>query len=212
MTTPLNITWLQEHQMPISAAFAAQSLRTGGTVADYIRDHLGYRLELTSAQAVLVQSDTLPRQNGASAVDIGQAREWNLTLRLRLVNRGFSAPVNRRVWGIHLIDQFNGVQSALAEPSVAPDWRLFYPVIPGDPLRATLEHVATLSATVSNVTAARYRLGFSLVDPLAATEHSDAARSETAARHSVRFTNAEWISGVNVVGSIEMSEYLGIDS
>ena len=204
MTTPLNVSWLQEHRMPISSAFAAESLAKNGTVADYIREHLGYRLELTSAQAAIAQSDTAPRRNGVSAVDIGEARECNLTLRLRLVNRGFSAPVNRRVWAIHLIDQSNGVRSAFAEPSVAPDWRLLYPASPGDPLGATLEHVATLSATVSNVTAARYRLGFSLVDPLAATERSDAARSETAARHGVRFTNTEWMSGVNVVGSIEI--------
>lgn len=195
MSTPLNLSWLQKHQMPISSAFAAQSSRTGGTVADYIREHLGYRLELTTAQAITTQDITV-LHSGVGSID--QAYEWKLTLRLQLVNRGFSAPVNHRVWAVHLLDLATNrtVCRALAEPSVAPDWRSFYPVIPGDPLRTTLYHVATLAVTLPNVTAASYWLGFSLVDPLAV--HSGVAR------HAVRFTNTEWMDGANVVGSIGM--------
>ncbi len=191
MSTPLNLTWLQEHQMPISSAFATQSRKNGGTIADYIREHLGYRLELTAAQATIAQSNT-------GAMD--HVHEWKVMLRLQLLNRGFSAPINHRVWAVHLLDPATNrtIVRARADPSMVPDWRSFYPVIPGDPLRATLEHSATLTAVLPNVTAARYWLGFSLADPLAVKVHS------VAARHAVRFTNTEWMDGVNVVGSIGM--------
>ena len=179
--------------MPITSAFATASAQSGGTVADYIREHLGYRLELTTAQASIVRTDTAQR---------GGLSHWNITLRLQLTNRGFSAPVNRRVWVLHLLDLTTNqsIGHALAEPSLAPDWRVFYPTIPGDPLRTTTEHIATLNATMSNVNPGRYWLGFSLVDPLAVKGHS----SETEAKHAVRFTNTAWMSGVNVVGCIEM--------
>jgi hypothetical protein len=139
MQTPLNVSWLQERQLPITSAFAARSSKTGGTVAEYIREHLGYRLELVSARVEWRSSSAI-----AGAID--------LSLSLALTNNGFAAPVNARLWTVLLLDVVSHapVVNASLDPSAAQDWRTFYPVVPGDPLCMSLTHSVTLGAAYTS--------------------------------------------------------------
>lgn len=49
MQERLDGAWLREQRLPITKAYEADSNRTNGTIYEYIRDHLGYRLELSEA-------------------------------------------------------------------------------------------------------------------------------------------------------------------
>lgn len=195
METALNATWLLERQLPITAAFAARSAQTGGTVADYIRQHLGYRLELISAEV-----DCSWRKAPGGGLDI------SLSLSMSLTNNGFAAPVNTRVWAVHLLEATTATSTVAAnatvDASAAPDWRTFYPVIPGDPLRSALRHTVKLADIQLHVPkAGAYQVGFSLQDPL----QRPAGAGDSTGKHSVRFTNAEtWVAGINVLGSITL--------
>jgi hypothetical protein len=193
--TPLDVHFIREEQLPITDAYANESANRNGTIYEYIRDHLGFRLELQSATAAV-------ERNGSRAV---------IRLDLVMQNHGMGAPVNARDWTIALLS--SGVttnQSRVvwqSEPSAmvsaGTDWRLLYPHVPGDPLRAPVSHRIALAARLpaSHVPpGSSLEVGVSLLDPLAITGPGGA---DAAMAMAVRFTNPRrWVRGVNVLGSL----------
>jgi hypothetical protein len=144
MVTPLNMSVVDAHRLPMSPSYRAAVAATGdaATIYDYIRDHLGYRLEFSAPpSASLVGGDgdggsgTAPRQ---------------LLVQGSVSNFGFSAPVNPRpvlltlqraaganatvVWSVAV-----GSDDS-AGAAAAPDPRTWQPHAPADPRRATLNH------------------------------------------------------------------------
>ena len=187
MQTRLNVSWLRQHQLPITDAFAAASEQTDGTVYTYIREHLGYRLELDSA---------IIRAPGAAGAPFA--------IELALYNRGFSAPVNARTWCIALLDpkthavawRSESLRAVFTSGAERPaDWRLLHPVHPGDPLRTPVLHSISITA-VNPPPTGSFAVGFQLADPLA-KGHADEATT-------VRFTNSKWVSGWNVIGEVAL--------
>jgi hypothetical protein len=84
--------------LPHSPAYPVYST----SYLQYLADHLGYRLELTSAST-------------PSSVTAGGALQVNVTL----VNRGFAAPVNPRSVLVVLVPASNGTAAAIATGTAA---------------------------------------------------------------------------------------------
>ncbi|MGB0427669.1 MAG: DUF4832 domain-containing protein [Flavobacteriales bacterium] len=97
---------LQDFRMPISANYFENE--TGNpidrTAYDYIRDHLGYRLELQSTSMTV---------NGS-----------NVSFNTNIINRGFAAPQNKRTLYIVLLDANNDV---IQYQATNTDWRDWQP-------------------------------------------------------------------------------------
>jgi hypothetical protein len=182
----LDVSYLKEQRLPITEAFEAESNRTNGTVYDYIREHLGYRLELSTATARISKANAA----GADSVRAG--------VTISISNRGFAAPVNSRNWTLALLDQA-GVAVWRCEAQATSDWRLLQPWVPGDPLRTPLIHTVALTAQCPGgaQSGKDYRLALALLDPLA---REKGERDEDAAVHAVRFVNTRWVRGWNVLG------------
>lgn len=180
--TPLNVDFVRANRMPITDAYAAAALTEHKTVYHYIRDHLGYRLELHSVD-IEVDADLGidgSDSDGAPAIATdanGDARQMQataasatptLSVTLRLNNRGFSAPINRRSMEFVLIKVNNGAGGAggasftgnptgtigdvvwSGRPTNAAtgkeaDWRDWQPHTPGDPLFVQCNHTIMLS-------------------------------------------------------------------
>lgn len=129
--TTLNTTRLAADRLPISSAYASAP----HTEFEYIRDHLGYRLELEVAE--------FPGSVGA-----GTDFEFTSTL----LNWGFAAPINPRPVQLVLLSQPN---TASQQPRAAhivwrseslADVREWQPYEPGDPTFSPLRH--TFKGTV----------------------------------------------------------------
>eukprot|EP00040_Diaphanoeca_grandis_P035361 m.222177 g.222177 ORF g.222177 m.222177 type:complete len:689 (-) comp33365_c0_seq1:650-2716(-) len=116
MNTTLDIARLIEDRLPISPAYAS----TPHSQYEYIRDHLGYRLELQSATYP-------PLFNLTSA---GPQIAWNFSA--SLVNWGFAAPINPRPVLLVLLAVDHKTILWTSETSIA-DVRDWQPFTPGDP-------------------------------------------------------------------------------
>lgn len=192
MREELNTTLLGLYRLPISAGYSS----VPHTGYEYIRDHLGYRLELVEASF----PDRIQGTPGNPFV---------LEFSASLMNYGFAAPVNRRpVWVVLLSSNNQSLawksESSLADPT---DWQ---PFLPGDPTFSVMLHtmggsVKMVPAGAGSVASSSGRLALGLLLP--------DARSTTAA-YSMRFANAqvEYIDleghgTVNVLGTVTLSEH-----
>lgn len=135
MQAPLDIGRLVQDRLPLSMGYALGRNHTG---FEYVRDHLGYRLELQSASfpesvALKTSSDltvTIPRFTAT------------------VVNYGFAAPINPRPVYLALLTpdgsgvlwtgsgwpEVNATTTSLAD---VRDWQ---PFTPGDPTYSPLAH------------------------------------------------------------------------
>jgi hypothetical protein len=197
--TRLNTSFIREQKLPLTDAYANASALRNGTVYEYIRDHLGYRLELDAATVVVEHDD-----------DSNVSGQQTIRVELALHNNGFGAPVNARDWTIAMLSTGAGKGGVVwqSEPgggmiAAGTDWRALYPHIPGDPLRAPLAHNITLAATLpqgSVKAGSTVEVGVALLDPLAV---AGPGGMHSARATAVRFTNARgWADGVNVLGSV----------
>lgn len=194
MQTPLNVDFIRDNRMPITDEYAAAAVKEHKTVYHYIRDHLGYRFQLNSINIAVDSPTTAARDRlegggsrGASAaartVGVGnvgpkgggatpRGTAPTLHVALEFSNRGFAAPINRRLIEFVLI----GVSSNIVTWSAVPtdtatgadaDWRSFQPHSPGDPLFVPSNHTLALTATIpGSVSAGTYHLGLSIREPL----------------------------------------------
>jgi hypothetical protein len=206
MVTPLNLTFIDEHKLPISNAYrtavaSASAAGDGATIYEYIRDHLGYRLEFSTAPTVAL------------------APNRTLSVIASVSNYGFSAFANPRSVLITLQAKA-GVNpnanprsipvlwSTLAGDAHAPvDPRAWQPHVPLDPLRQTLNHSLNTDVQLpaaAALPAGTYLVGVALPDP---------RKGYTCLGCSVRFANlAErtsgqtpfWFGGINVIGSVQL--------
>lgn len=154
------------------------------TQFEYIRDHLGYRLELQ--QAVFPDK-----------VVVG----GKLNVELELVNRGFSTLRNPRKAYVVLIDMAGNVTPF----DTGADPRQWQPFAPGDANYAPLVHQLGISATLpGGIVPGYYQLGLWMPDPYGSI-HLDP-------RYSVRLANRDtpwWINasgeyGINLFGLVEV--------
>eukprot|EP01052_Picozoa_sp_SAG31_P032725 SAG31_NODE_3617_length_4064_cov_41.284741_5_plen_564_part_00 len=184
MKTPLDVDRLRQDRLPISPDYAA----THHSGFEYIRDHLGYRLELQWAQFPAKFERGLP---------------FNFTA--AIVNWGFAAPINPRpVLLVLLSPDLSRIvwrsQSSLAD---VRDWQ---PHLPGDPTYSVLEHTLncydTIPTNLSFDGRASVLVGLYMPDVRAMSPNNSGA----AGAYSIRLANedVDWITVsegvVNVIG------------
>lgn len=183
--TPIYEQYLKEKHMPVSDGYFQK--RNGSTAQrnafDYIRDHLGYRLELQE-----LQIDTIKSQDS-----------YVLELSLKLINRGFATLFNEHPVYFVLVDEQNQVKEFLTDT----DANSFQPYQPGDknytPLTHTIKGKVTLPQTTNNT----YKLGLWIPD--------GSERLQYLHRFAVRCANGDvpwWISpdqryGVNILTTLQ---------
>ena len=180
---------LRKSKMPISNDYFRDSFdnKVARSGFEYIRDHLGYRLELQTA--------TFPRELTAGET---------LFVRLTLINRGFAAPVRKRPVRICLIDLAGNVFPVEVK---GVDPRKWQPFNPGDSAFAPITHTLTGQVPIpADMKAGWYQLGVWLPD-----SHE---RIQLDARYAIRFANRDinwWVTadrkyGINLLGMVKIDE------
>lgn len=137
--TPVTEEFLKENKMPVSDGYFRNQ---DGTPAprnafDYIRDHLGYRIELRE----------LTVEDG--------------NIELSLVNRGFSTLFNEHPVYFVLTDENGKVCHTQLTDANVHDWQ---PYAPADPECTPLTHTVTARLETKDVPAGEYRLGLWIPD------------------------------------------------
>jgi hypothetical protein len=194
MQTPLNLSRIHADRLPISPVYALG--RPSGY--EYLRDHLGYRLEL--------RSTTMPRiltvRQGTTSIQLSFAAA--------LINWGFAPPVSPRPVQLVLMTGGNSTtrnilwrSHSLADPR---DWQ---PYVVGDPTFTPSVHrfrASNLTIPTANLTSgAVLEVGLFLPD----MRMENAVVAGVGAAYSIRLANADtaWVDvpgegGVNVVGEL----------
>lgn len=177
---------LRQHRMPVSDGYFEKKNgeKVKRNMFDYIRDHLGYRIELQSLQ--------LPEK-----LEMGKENMLNLSLR----NRGFAT-----VFGEHnvcfVLISDKGEVVEFPTNANPMDWQ---PFEPKDSTCTSLVHPVDLSLTLpTSLTPGTYKLGLWIPDA------SD--RLMYNPRYAIRCANGDtdwWISedgkyGVNVLTAVEV--------
>ncbi|WP_303012400.1 DUF4874 domain-containing protein [uncultured Bacteroides sp.] len=179
---------LRRYRMPVSDNYFRKTdgTETERNVFDYIRDHLGYRIELQSLQLPVKL-----KKRGENRLD------------LNLVNRGFATVFGEHSVYFVLIDKEGRVTEFLTGTNPS-DWQ---PFRPGDSACTPLVHSASCSLKLPDLLAAgKYGLGLWIPDG------SDRLRYDP--RYAVRCANgnAVWkVSGdgkygINVLTAVEVAE------
>jgi len=188
MQTPLTVDHVREARLPLSDGYFEDGAggATPRTQFEYIRDHLGYRIELQEA--------TLPRA-------VASGGEFRGTI--SLINRGFSTLHNPRPVYLLLIGD-NG-EAATVLGTVA-DPRAWQPFAPDDTEYRPLVHRIDVRAMLPEWLAeGEYRVGLWMPDP------ADTLRYDP--RYAVRVANGGtrwWTDGLgrygaNILGSVRVT-------
>lgn len=137
--TPLTEEFLKENKMPVSDGYFRN--RDGSTAErnafDYIRDHLGYRIEL---QELTVKDGSIE---------------------LSLINRGFSTLFNEHPVYFVLMDEGGNICHTQLTDARVNDWQ---PYRPGDPECTPLTHTVTTKLETKDIAPGNYRLGLWIPD------------------------------------------------
>lgn len=189
ITTPITLAQVNEAKLPVSNGYFqdTQGNEVSRTQFEYIRDHLGYRIELQKA--------LFPREMKATD---------KLDVNIELINRGFSTLHNPRPVYLVLIDD----NRCVAEfPLGEVDPRKWQPYTPGDESYVPLTHVVKASVNVPQGIAPKwYMLGLWMPDAY--------ERIRKDPRYALRVANGDvpwWRDGagqygVNVLGSVRVTE------
>lgn len=201
MRTPLNLTRIYFDKLPISPEYA----KGAPTGYEYVRDHLGYRLELQHA----TWPDTLRIvQDEAGG---GGAAALNFTA--GVVNWGFAAPINPRPVQLVILNEAKSAILWRSESMADP--RSWQPYIPGSPFYTPIHHTIggkqPLKVSVSCGGAAvecDLPIGLLLPDP-----RDDLFNAQGLAKdYCIRFANDDvpWLAvgpeaaGVNLLGTVHV--------
>ena len=184
--TPISEEYLKEKHMPVSDGYFRK--HDGSAVQrnafEYVRDHLGYRLELQE-----LQIDTLKHTDNHI-----------LDLSLTLINRGFSTLFNEHPVYFVLVDEHNQVKEFLANA----DTNSFQPYRPGDKTYTPLIHTIKGQVTLPKTANGTYKLGLWIPDGSRQLQHLS--------RFAIRCANGDipwWISpdrryGINILTTLQV--------
>lgn len=178
---------LAKYRMPVSSSYfrLKDGSRIARSVFDYIRDHLGYRLELQSLQ--------MP-----SVLKAGQANRLELTL----INRGFATVFGEHIVCPVLVDTAGQVLELGALQVNPMEWQPFHPA---DPECKPLLHSVDMTCQLpQGIAPGNYKLGLWIAD---ASE-----RLKYDARYAIRCANenTEWAVaeggryGINILAEVQV--------
>ena len=185
---------LLQHHMPVSDSYFRKKdgTKVKRNMFDYIRDHLGYRIELQSLQ--------LPSKFVSGKENVLKLSLKN-RLNLNLVNRGFATVFGEHPVYFVLIDDAGEVTEFPTDAN-PKNWQ---PFEPKDSAYTSLMHTVDVSLELpASVTAGTYKLGLWIPDG------SDRLRYNP--RYAIHCANGDtdwWISkdgkyGVNVLTAVEV--------
>lgn len=146
---------------------------------DYIRDHLGYRLEVRTAQ--------WPREAGSGS-------PWSFDL--TLINRGFAALVHARPAHLLFIPRRG---SPVALP-LAVDARAWQPHVPGDPTFAPISHRVEYRGVLPALPAGDYSVALWLPDAAPTLRLDPRYALRLANRDTTWWTDEAGRYGANILG------------
>jgi hypothetical protein len=183
MRTEVTPDTLEAQRMPLSDGYFEDTAGepVARTIFEYIRDHLGYRLELQEARF-------------ARRVRSGDP----LDVRVSLINRGFSIPHLPRPVQLVLVDAVGNVVAAERCPA---DPRRWQPYEPGDESFAPLTHRFGATLRTAGLRRGVYRLGLTMPDAHASLR-GDPRYAIRVANGDVPWVVAERGLGVNVLGEV----------
>ncbi|XP_065184019.1 uncharacterized protein LOC135814778 [Sycon ciliatum] len=191
MKEPLNATQLQESFMPAQPEYLLQP----HTMFEYIRDHLGYRLQLLTV-----------------SYSITPFIEHNITFDASISNFGFSAPINIRFAYLVFFEKSGDVpkdtdQVLFTSRITSCDPRVWHPYIANDPeyirSRHPIHHYAALPGQL---------FGKNVWMGLQLTSRAGAQPVEVGQYNAVRLATANttwWVDsagrgGVNILGLVNV--------
>ena len=185
--TPVEETFLSENHMPVSDHYFKNQDGSPATrnVFDYIRDHLGYRLELQQLKI-----------NGTLVAG------KEISLDLSLINRGFSTLFNEHPVYFVLVDEQDRVTELLTETNV----NSFQPYQPTDPECKPLLHTIKGQFTIpENLKTGKYRIGLWIPDGAERLKYNN--------RYAIRCANGDtewWNSsdkkyGINILTTLKIT-------
>jgi hypothetical protein len=205
MQTKFNVTLAsRDFRLPIAPEYA----RANPNGFEYIRDHLGYRLELRSAM--------LPLSLSVAGHGI------SFSFQAALINWGFAAPVSPRPVQLVLLAPNNSIvwsSESMADPR---DWQPFVPgdptflpllhrlhanvTIPSSALRCPVHRVSGKGAHTGGGATCAFKFGLFLPDMR--MEKAIEEGPNTGAAWCIQLANKDvgWASGVNVLGNVTVSQ------
>jgi len=187
MKTPMTLAEVQRAKLPVSDGYFEddKGQEVVRTQFEYIRDHLGYRIELQRAR--------FPRTARAGS---------ELTIQVELINRGFSAMHNPRPVFFTLINEQDKVK---AYPVKQCDPRRWQPYAPKDPdFQSMTYKISERILMDEEFTPGCYRLGLWMPD-------AD-MRLRKNPRYAIRVANRDvpyWMDrqsryGINLLGETDL--------
>jgi len=188
-TRTLTAERLKAENLPLSDSYFNDVY--GNPVArtefDYLRDHVGYRLELQEVRL----AETVKQGN-------------NLRVELDLINRGFSTLFNARHPYLVLISEN---EKTIHEIPLAANPRDWQPFQPGDPDCTPLIHtIGCDRALPKNIKPGKYQLGLWLPDPKPAIRLDPQFAVRLANRDAPWWTNVNSQYGINMLYTIQVTE------
>ncbi len=188
METPLSEEQLNNENLSISDSYFKNYAEkpVERTAFEYIRDHLGYRIELQSAK--------FPQE---------LSKDKTLPVEIDLINRGFATLINPRPVYLVLINtsgEFALKQKTGANPQT---WQ---PFTPDDSEYNPLTHSITGDLSLKGIENGEYMLGLWMPD----ADESIASDSRYAVRVANRdapwWTTADGKYGVNILGTVTIMD------
>ena len=185
--TPVDTAFLKENKMPVSDAYFKKKDGSPAerNVFDYIRDHLGYRIELQEMTAPSILSFT-----DLNSVEIS------------LINRGFSTLFNEHSVYLVLIDEAENVCYTSLTNADVNTWQ---PYQPGDSQCSPLVHKVKSDLKIpADLSKGTYRLGLWIPDGSERLKYDN--------RFAIRCANGNvgwWVSkdkkyGINILSEITL--------
>ena len=189
MRTPLTEKQARQAKLPVSDSYFkdAYGNETARTQFEYVRDHLGYRIELQRATFPKV----LP-MNG------------KLTVEAELINRGFSTIHNPRPVYFVLIDGHGRVYEFPVEDADPRKWQ---PYEPGDADYKPLTHKISIESPLpDDLRAGWYQLGLWMPDEYKELRMDPRYALRAANGNAPWWTDVDLAYGINILGLIQIME------
>lgn len=187
MQAPLTVGQVREARLPMSDGYFEDAARhkVTRTQFEYIRDHLGYRLELQRA--------TFPQE-----VRSGEG----FAVEVALINRGFSAIHNPRPV-YFVLTRDTGVVELPTEDADPRQWQ---PYQPNDPEYRPLVHKFAIKTRLpAGLKAGKYRLGLWMPDAYPSLHLDPRYAVRVANRDVPWWTDANGRYGVNLLGEVRIT-------
>ncbi|MBN2377549.1 MAG: DUF4832 domain-containing protein [Sedimentisphaerales bacterium] len=187
MVRPITKEQLEEAKMPISEGYFEDQFgdSMSRTPFEYIRDHLGYRLELQQAR--------IPTK-----MEVG----GEFSMEVDLINRGFSTLHNRRAVYIVLIGADGRVHEFEAKDTDVRKWQ---PFEPGDEDYEPLRHMIRVEGSLEEtIKPGWYKVGLWLPDMYESLRLDSRYAVRTANRDTLWWRDDKGRYGVNLLGTVEI--------